>query len=268
MATADDIQSLLKEDRLEDAAQLLNQEVRTRPAATEVRALLAEVLCLNGNLERADTVLDAITSIDPGAAVGVALFRQLIRAEQARTQFYLEGRLPEFIAKPDGVLELELRAAVALREGNLAEASAQLAESEAARAPAPGTADGAAFDDFRDMDDSAAAHLEVLTPNGKYFWIPVASVATIELRRPERRRDLLWRRAHVSVESGPDGEVFLPTTYFARDPTPAQRLGHVTDYATQPGGAVLGRGLREFMVGEEVKTILELGKLQFSGRQG
>jgi type VI secretion system protein ImpE len=267
MATADDVQRLLHDGRIDDAAQLLNQEVRARPAATEARALLAEVLCISGNLERADTVLDAMSAIDPGAAVGVALFRQLIRAEQARTQFYLEGRLPEFINKPDPVLELELRAAIALREGNLPEVSARLAEREAMRAPAPGTADGVAFDDFRDMDDLAAAHLEVLTPTGKYFWIPVASVATMELRKPERRRDLLWRRAHVSVESGPDGEVFLPTTYFARDPTPSQRLGHVTDYSTETGGAVLGRGLREFMVGEEVRTILELDKLKFGGRQ-
>jgi type VI secretion system protein ImpE len=265
MSTAEHVQRLLLEGQLEEAVSILNNEVRTHPTATDGRALLAELLCVSGNLDRADTMLDAISTIDPGAAIGVALFRQLIRAEQARTQFYTEGRVPEFISKPDAVLELELQASIAVREGNFAEASARLAEREAARTPVAGVADGTAFDDFRDMDDLGAAHLEVLTPNGKYFWIPVSTIGSIELRRPERRRDLIWRRAHVSVEAGPDGEVFLPTTYFTRDATVAERLGHSTDYTTQAGGAVFGRGLKEFMVGEQIKTILELGKIKLRG---
>src|ERR1700722_7935353 len=109
MTTPADLQALLRAEKLDEAIEHLNAEVKKNPTAIDRRAQLAELLCVAGNLDRADTVLNAITDIDPGAMVGVALFRQLVRCEQARQQFYAEGRLPEFVAKPDALLELELR---------------------------------------------------------------------------------------------------------------------------------------------------------------
>ena len=263
MATTTDIQALLHSDQLDEAIAAMNVEVKNNATSVDKRALLAELLCIAGNLERADVILNAISDIDPGAAVGVAMFRQLVRAEQARQQFYTEGRVPEFHTKPDAVMELELRAAVAVREGSLQEANALLAERETVRTPMPGIADGTAFDDFRDLDDLSAAHIEVLTTTGKYFWIPTSSIAFIEFRKPEKRRDLLWRRAHLSVNDGPDGEVFVPAIYYTKDASAGHRLGHVTDFDGSEGSASFGKGLREFLLGDQAKTILELNKIQF-----
>jgi len=264
MATAADVSSLLQTDNLDDAIAVMNGEVRNKPGSVELRATLAELLCISGNLERADTILDAISDLDPGAAVGVALIRQLVRAEQARQQFYTEGRVPEFVAKPDAHMEAVLRAAVALRTGSKDEAAALLRESESLRKPVAGKADGVDFDDFRDLDDLSAGHLEVLTSTGKYFWIPMDRIELIELRAPERRRDLLWRRAHVSVDDGPDGEVFLPCIYASPDSTAAHRLGHVTDYDGDPERCMLGRGLRTFLVGEHSQSILALKRIDLA----
>lgn len=265
MATSNptDIQTLLRSDRLDEAIAAMNVEVKNNATSVDKRALLAELLCISGNLERADIILNAISDIDPGAAVGVAMFRQLVRAEQARQQFYSEGRLPEFHTKPNAVMELELRAAVAMREGSVQEASALLAERETVRTPTPGIADDTAFDDFRDLDDLNAAHLEVLTTTGKYFWIPTSSIASIDFRKPQKRRDLLWRRAHLSINDGPDGEVFMPAIYCSKDSSPGHRLGHVTDFDGSEGGATFGKGLREFLLGEQSRTILELNRVQF-----
>lgn len=257
------IQDLLYEDKLDEAIAAMNVEVKNNATSVDKRALLAELLCIAGNLDRADVILNAISDIDPGATVGVAMFRQLVRAEQARQQFYTDGRLPEFHTKPNAVLELELRAAVAMREGSLQDATALLAERESVRQPTPVVADEGTFDDFRDLDDLNAAHLEVLTTTGKYFWIPTASIASIEFRKPERRRDLLWRRAHLSINDGPDGEVFMPAIYCSRSASSAHRLGHVTDYDGGEGGPAFGKGLREFLLGDQAKTILELGKIEF-----
>jgi type VI secretion system protein ImpE len=264
MATRIDIGGLLASAELDEAITQLNQQVRANPSAIEPRAMLAELLCVAGNLERADVLLDAVTGLDPGAAVGVALFRQLVRAEQARQQFYTQGRVPEFVVKPDEVLELELKAAVALREGAADEARDRLAERDAKRAAISGKIDGEPFDEFRDLDDLNAAHLEVLTSNGKYLWVPLAIVAELEFRRPERQRDLLWPRARLAVTEGSEGEVFLPAVYFAADSTPAQRLGHETSFVGDSGGPAFGRGLRTFLVGETSQTIHELGKIEFA----
>jgi type VI secretion system protein ImpE len=258
------LQALIRAEKLDEAIEHMNAEVRGNPTSIDRRALLAELLCVAGNLERADTVLNAITQIDPGAMVGVALFRQLVRAEQARQQFYSEGRVPEFVVAPDALLELELRAAIALREGDLGEVNRLLAEREAARVPLACVVDGVPADDFRDLDDLCAAHIEIFSSTGKYFWVPVSAIVAIEFRKPETRRDLLWRRAQLTVADGPDGEVFLPCIYAAKEMSIAHRLGHQTDFTDLADKAALGLGLRTFLVGDGSKTILELGTVTFT----
>jgi len=265
MTSETDLQTLLRSGKLDEAIEYLNGEVKRNPTAIDRRAQLAELLCVAGNLERADTVLNAITDIDPGAMVGVALFRQLVRAAQARLQFFSEGRLPEFVVKPDALIEIELRAAIALRERDMGGLASLIAQREEARTAVAGSADGEGFDDFRDLDDLAAAHIEVFTSTGKYFWIPVSAIESIELRKPESQRDLLWRRALLSVADGPDGEVFLPAIYPASQMSAAQRLGHVTDFESPAERVSLGKGLRTFLVGEGSKSIRELGPVAFTG---
>jgi type VI secretion system protein ImpE len=259
-----EIQTLVREGQLDEAIAAMNGEVRANPTDVGRRASLAELLCVAGNLERADTLLDSVSTLDVSTAVPIALFRQLIRAEQARQQFYAEGRVPEFLGKPGPLIELELRASIALREGNVSEAVDLLGRRDEARAAAAGSADGVAFDDFRDLDDLAAAHIELLTSTGKYFWVAIENIASISLRPIERRRDLLWRRAQLSVLGGPDGEVFLPTIYATKDPSPIQRLGYATDFTSGDDGLFLGAGLRSFLVGDDSRSILELEEVEFA----
>lgn len=262
--------SLYQQGRLADAIAALDGEVRARPADADRRGLLAEFLCVAGDLDRAEKQLDALAKFAPDRAVGVSLLRQLVRAEQWRQQFRFEGRLPEFLAKPDARLEQRLRASVALRGDDLGEAAALLDAVEATRVPLAGSCDGAAFVDFRDLDDLVGDVLEVLTSTGKCYWIPLARVTRIEMRKPERPRDLIWRRALVNVADGPEGEVFLPAIYAARYGAgdDAFRLGRKTEWSEREAGGrarpVLGRGLRTFLVGEETKTILELGTVEFA----
>lgn len=258
-----DIKALLEADQLDEAIAVMNAEVKAKPTDVDCRANLVELLCYAGTLDRADKLLDAISTIDPTTVVGIALFRQLVRAEQARGQFYTDGRVPEFLSKPDALSELELRAAVMVRSGDAAGAAQVIAERDEAWTPISGKADGVAFDDFRDLDDVNASHLEVLTSTGKYYWVPLKSVAGIEFRPPERRRDLLWRRASLSVIGGPEGEVYLPTVYWAREASAAHRLGHATDFIGGDGAPIQAVGLRSFLVGEDSKTIMELSTVEF-----
>ena len=258
-----DIKALLEAGQLDAAIEAMNAEVRARPTDIDARATLVELLCYGGNLERADKLLDAISSLDPSTAIGIALFRQLVRAEQARGQFYTEGRVPEFLSKPDALCELEMRAAVMIRHGDDGAALKLIEERDALRPPVTGSTDGAAFDDFRDLDDVCASHLEVLTATGKYYWVPLTSVTRIEFRPPERRRDLLWRRANLCVTEGPDGEVYLPAIYWSKDSTAEHRLGYATDFSGGEDAPISGVGLRSFLVGDDSRTILEMGAVKF-----
>jgi type VI secretion system protein ImpE len=242
------------------------EEVKKTPMDTSKRGFLCELLCFNGDLERADQQLDTIGKQDAKAVLGLALFRQLIRAEQARQQFYSDGRLPEFLGEPTPALRLYLEASIAYREGNLADAARLLGEAEEARPHVSGSCNGHPIDDLRDLDDRTAGFFEVLTSTGKYYWVPIERVRQIEIKKPERPRDLLWLQASMTVSDGPEGDVYLPTIYAGTlaDPDEKARLGRVTDWKGGDAAPVTGIGLRTYLVGDEAKTVLELSELELA----
>jgi len=204
--------------------------------------------------------------VEPEAAMVVAEFRQLLRADMARRQLRRDGRVPEFLGEPTEVQRRQLAALVALRAGDMAEAARLAAETEAARPRVSGTSEGAAFDDFRDADDLAAGSFEVLSTTGKFFWIPTERVESIVFHPPKRARDLMWRRATMSVRGGPDGDVYLPAIYGSEDAALADalKLGRETDWI-EDGGPVRGVGQRLFLVGEDAVGIMDLATVEFAG---
>jgi type VI secretion system protein ImpE len=263
MTTAAD---LFRADRLTEAIAAAGEEVKRHPADTGIRGFLAELLCFAGDFDRADKQFDAIAHQDAAAAVRISALRQLLRAEQARQQFHAEGRLPEFLEPPSPRLRQHLEASIRLREGKVDEAAALLDDAERQRPKLAGEAAGRTFDDLRDIDDLTASFLEVLTTTGKYYWVPMERIELLEFHDPVRPRDLLWRRTHMVVCGGPDGEVYLPTLYAGSHASPDDciRLGRRTDWRGGDGAPLQGIGQRMFELGGEDASILELKQLTFT----
>jgi type VI secretion system protein ImpE len=126
-----------------------------------------------------------------------------------------------------------------------------------------GRCNGQPFDDLRDLDDLTSSFFEVLTTTGKYYWVPIERVELVEFRAPQRPRDLVWRRAHMVVRGGPDGEVFLPVLYAGshEDADDRIRLGRYTDWRSGDGGPVRGMGQRMFLAGDREWGVLELEEI-------
>jgi type VI secretion system protein ImpE len=258
-------QEYYEQGKLREAVAAATEEVRQHPGDGARRRFLVEMLLLSGEWERADRQLDALAHQDPQGGVIPALLRQLIRAETARGQLFTDGRLPEFLDQPADWLRQHLEATICLREGKPAEAARLLAAAEAARPRLAGACDGRRFDDFRDTDELIAGFFEVLTSNGKYYWVPADRVESVEFRAAERPRDLLWRRARMIVRNGPDGEVYLPALYVgtAAEADDSLRLGHRTEWRGGADAPVRGIGQRVFQAGTEDLAILDMQNLTF-----
>ena len=262
---------LYQAGNLADAISAMNDEVRKNPVDQGRRGFLAELLCFSGNLERADKLLDVLSTQDPDVAVGVAMIRQMIRGDQARRELFSAGRVPEFLEQPSEALSKHLEAVTLLREGDSAGAAKILEEAEAGRKSLSGTCNDKAFDDFRDLDDVCAPFFEVVTSTGKYFWVEMARVREMQFHAPERPLDLIWRRASVDVVEGPDGDVFIPAIYVppsdaleeGQEVDDQALLGRSSDWIGDEGSPARGVGQRCFLVGDDLVPIMQLESLQF-----
>jgi len=256
---------LFQAGRLREAIQAALDEVKEHPTDVTRRFFLSELLCFGGDLARADKQLEVINQQSTDVAMRINLLRHIIHAELARQEFYTVGRVPEFLAEPSPSLQCRLRASIELRDDHPEEAAKVLLEAEELRLRPAGLCDGERFDDFRDLDDLTAGVFEVLTSTGKYYWIPIEQVELVEFEPPRRASDLLWREAKMVVSNGPDGVVYLPTTYASSgaDLDDQLRLGRGTDWVGDENSVMRGRGLRMFLVGEQAKSLMELKELRF-----
>jgi type VI secretion system protein ImpE len=257
---------LFRQGLLDRAIEAMNSEVRQHPSDADRRSYLCDLLCLSGSFDRADVQLEAISKLVPGAMAGIALRRQLVRAETWRQQCFADGRVPEFLELPGERLGLHLRALAHLRAGEAATAATLLNDAEGLRPAIRGTCNGKTIEDFRDVDDTIGGVLELLTSTGKYYWVPLERVRRLELRPIERPRDLRWRRAGVEIDGGPDGEVYLPAIYAPAPESEEARLGRTTTWSDDE--PIRGSGLRVFLAGEEAVTLHELQTLEFPSPEG
>ncbi len=260
-----DALKFLNQGQLDEAIESARDVVRERPTELEAREVYSELLCLKGELERADKQLETIVIQQPQSSITAVLIRQLIRAETARRECWSEGRVPEFIGPPDWICEKTLAASVAMRANEGARALEIIEEIDDQRPVLSGTCDEQEFTDFRDLDDTCLAIMEVLTSTGKYFWIPTSRIVSMEFSPVARARDLLWRQCEMRVQDGPDGVVYVPALYYstASREDLEERLGRKTDWIIQEDQPILGVGQRVFSLGESEVGIMEMKSLKF-----
>lgn len=258
---------LYEEGQLAQAVAALNEDLRRQPLDNGKRYFLAELLCFAGDWERADKQLDLLMHQDASLLPGVLLFRQLLRAAKAREQFFMEGRIPEFLEEPSAHLQSYLKASISIREGRLQETSALCNEAERQRPVLPGTCNDQAISDFRDLDDLTAGVLEVLTGAGQYYWFPMERIDSIALPPPRRPRDMLWRPAHVTLLNGPESDFFLPVIYPGSETSEILRLGRSTEWLGGENAPVRGLGQRMFLAGDDVVSLMEIQELKLAQRR-
>ncbi|HFE37176.1 MAG TPA: SciE type virulence protein [Gammaproteobacteria bacterium] len=241
-------------------------EVKKHPTDIARRGFLCELLFAKREWERIDKQLDLIGHQDPNTMHMVALWRQLLRAGQARDQFFSDGRIPEVLEAPDELLQSYLKASVAMREGNKAEAYTLLEQAECKRPILKGMLNGKAFEDFRDLDDTAPAVFEVFTSTGKYYWIPFSRINQLTFHAAEGPIDLIFRRASLETnQNGPDGEVYVPAVYQTLAGQDQERLmlGRASDWLGEEGEPIRGVGQKMFLVDEQSISIMEIEELSF-----
>ncbi|MBB1447215.1 virulence protein, SciE type, partial [Pseudoalteromonas sp. SG41-6] len=127
------IHSLIREGKLTDALSWCATQLQDEPLNFDIRSIYAELLCINGELEKADKQLDFMVQKNPEFAVGAVNLRHLIRAQQSRVDFYQGKGIPKLFHEADELDTLFLKMHMALLEGEIDEAGKLAKEMELLR---------------------------------------------------------------------------------------------------------------------------------------
>lgn len=255
---------LFRAGKLKDAIASCTEQVKKLPNETAPRSLLGQLLCFDGQLERADSHFKTIEIQRTDRKEVVLLLRNLLAAAQAREKFYSDGWLPEFVEAPPEYLKLHLQASIAIRENKPEEAVELLRKAEELRPAVPGKCGDLEFDDFRDTDDLTASFLEVLTSSGKYFWIPFEKIRRLAFEPIESPINVLWRGARIDVQ-GLEGVVYVPQLYegSGRSDDEEIKLGRTTEWLDGENTPTRGLGHRILYIAGEFKPLANLTEFIF-----
>lgn len=256
---------LLDANKLSAAIAEISQQVKSHPSDNRLRTFLFETLCFAGEYDRAERQLDVIGHQNESAGIGVEIYRQLMKAEQARERLFTSGLRPTFLSQPPAYVERHLNALSRIREGKGSEALAELQRSAAERPQLRGKLNGQSFTSFRDSDDILGPILECFV-NGTYTWVPLEQVRRLTIGQPKHLRDLLWIQATVELADLPPGDIFLPVLYQGsrQEDDDQIKLGRMTDWRAVAEDIAVGVGQRTFLVDGEEKAILEMRELELA----
>jgi type VI secretion system protein ImpE len=254
--------------KLNETIDELLREVKANPSDIAGRTFLFELSCLTGDWERAERQLDVIGHQSAEAELGVMVYRANINAERERRRVFGEGGQPHFLREPPAYVDLHVAALSQVRSGQMAAARATLDRAEEERPAIPGTANGKAFQDFRDYDDFVAPVLELIVKD-KYVWLPFEQIKRMEISPPKQLRDMVWASARIEALDGTIGEVYLPTLYHGTSDSENDqaRLGRITDWKQVGEDLYRAVGLRLFLVDGEDKSLFAATPVEFAGTE-
>jgi type VI secretion system protein ImpE len=253
---------LYKEGKLAAAIEAQIQAVKSQPADHGKRLFLFELSAFAGDLERARRQIDVLKFDEVELQAAARQYQGLLDSEEARRKVFADGVEPKFLAAIPPHTTWRLEALQALRNKDLAGATALLAKADEARPALKGKLNGKPIELLRDCDDLFGDVLEVMA-NGNYFWVPLEQVESIALTPPKFPRDLLWRAARLDTHDSA-GEVFLPTLYPGTHMSSEEqvKLGKRTDWIGGAPGPTRGVGAHLYLVDDDAMSLLQWSELQ------
>ncbi|BCM86993.1 type VI secretion system accessory protein TagJ [Methylobacterium indicum] len=251
---------LLAEGRLDEAVAAAGRGVKARPGDAAARVTLAELLILQGALDRAEAQLQVAAEQAPAEAPALAILRHLLRGAVARVAWYETGAVPDFVDGPTPRQAEAMRLALAVRAGD-AEAAGTARAALEAMPPVRARVDDGAAQEVRDACDLSQAGFEALTLAGRYLWLAPERIESLAFSAPKRPRDLLWRRAEARLRDGREATFLVLAQYHDPAASEAERLARETAWIAAPGGVVRGRGQRVWLVGDEARDLLTIARI-------
>ncbi|MGV2871607.1 type VI secretion system accessory protein TagJ [Colwellia sp. E150_009] len=254
------IQEMLQEARLSDCITYLEVQLRDDPLNVDLKSSFIELLCINGELERADKQLNYMVQKHPDFLIGAANLRQLILAEQSRQDFLIGKSVPHLFTPSDAHIEAFMKLRVEMKQGDQQSITKSVLALEEERPETTVELNGESVKEFRDLDDSLGGFIEIFGTDGKYYIAQIKDIEYIYFKPVSSLIEQVWRRVELSIKDGPSGEAHIPLVY-ANSITDAEKLGRETDWQETVPDVMVGLGQKMWFVNDQAVPLSNFIKL-------
>ncbi|SHN13332.1 type VI secretion system protein ImpE [Roseibium suaedae] len=240
-----DAEHLLKQGDLDGALAALQSDIRKAPENARLRVFLFQLLAVQGNWQRAVAQLKTSATLDPAAETMAQTYRAAILCEGVREKVFAGLTAPIILGEPEAWTANLIEALKVQARGEFQAAEDLRGEAFEAAPAVPGHLDGVPFSWIADADPRLGPILEVIL-NGRYVWVPFASLKSLTLEAPSDLRDSVWMPATLTLANGGSSVALIPTRYPGTHKAPDARLhlSHATSFVMEDGLAVAGLGQR------------------------
>ncbi|MGF1725741.1 type VI secretion system accessory protein TagJ [Photobacterium nomapromontoriensis] len=257
-----ELHALIQQAKLTEAIELLTGQLQEKPQDVDLRSSFIELLCIDGQFERADKQLNLLVKQHPDCLIGATNLRQLIRAAQSRLDFEQGAATATLVKEAGDAFAALLRLRLALTENDAVQLVKSAELLEANRLNVAMEIDGQIRDVVRDLDDTLAGFLEVFGTDGKYYLIPFDMLLSLEIKPVTSVIEQVWRKVDIDIDGGLCGEAFIPITYI-NSQTDAEKLGRETDWREVLGTDVCaGVGQKMCLFGDEAVVLSQVNHLK------
>lgn len=233
---------------------------KAAPADINARSTLWQVFAARGELDRARKQLDMMLSLDASWAMEVQGCHSLLDAEARRNAVFSGVDVPTCLGLPPpwfGSLASALRL---LAQGHQTAAGELLAQVQTGAQPCTGALNDLPFAWVCDGDVRLGPCLEVIA-QGKYVWVPFASVRRLVCEAPQELRDLIWLPAKLDIDDSGSLDVFVPARYPGAE-SDEHRLARRTDWTELGGDLYIGHGQKCLSTDVDLTGLLDLRSLR------
>ncbi|KLV03736.1 protein of avirulence locus ImpE [Photobacterium aquae] len=255
------LHTLIQQAKLSEALELLASQLQETPQDVDLRSSFIELLCIDGQYERADKQLNLLIKQNPDCLIGATNLRQLIRAAQARLDFDGGAATANLVKDVDEAFTSLLRMRLAYRENHVENFIQSAEQLEKNRVNIPMEIDGEYRDTLRDLDDTLAGFLELFGTDGKYYLVPFDALIRLEMMPVTSLIEHVWRKVDIEIDGGLCGEAFIPMTYI-NSQTDAEKLGRETDWREIFGTNIYsGVGQKMYLFGDEAVVLSQIQRI-------
>jgi type VI secretion system protein ImpE len=171
---------------------------------------------------------------------------------------------PMVLGQPQPWVALLIEALKADAQGLHAAAQSMRDDAFDQAPTAAGTLNGEPFEWLADADPRLGPVLEVIV-NGRYAWMPFASLASVHIDPPTDLRDLVWTAAHLTFPQGGEAAALIPSRYIgtAQQGEGPLQMARQTVWRATPGGSHTGIGQRVLATDSTEHGLLDVKHIEF-----